>query len=41
MTFATMFPENVERLVIDGVMDPIDYYSAGWATNLRSEQLMA
>ncbi|THU82302.1 alpha/beta-hydrolase [Dendrothele bispora CBS 962.96] len=34
-TFAAMFPDKVERLVIDGVVDSVDYYSAGWKTNLR------
>jgi pimeloyl-ACP methyl ester carboxylesterase len=30
MTFATMFPDSVERLILDGVVDPVDYYSAQW-----------
>ncbi|KAK1231140.1 hypothetical protein PQX77_005746 [Marasmius sp. AFHP31] len=35
-TFAAMFPDNVERLVIDGVVDVTDdYYTAQWTTNLR------
>ncbi|KAG6848122.1 hypothetical protein H0H93_003224 [Arthromyces matolae] len=43
-TFASMFPENIERLVIDGVVDIEDYYKndrppngsppALWSTNL-------
>lgn len=34
-TFAAMFPDNVGRLVIDGVVDPVDYYSTQWRSNLR------
>ncbi|KAK1230898.1 hypothetical protein PQX77_005976, partial [Marasmius sp. AFHP31] len=35
-TFAAMFPGNVERLVIDGVVDVTDdYYTAQWTTDLR------
>ncbi|KAK6988641.1 Abhydrolase-4 domain-containing protein [Favolaschia claudopus] len=34
-TFAEMFPDKIERLVIDGVMDPEDYYSTSWLTNLH------
>lgn len=34
-TFASMYPDNVERLVIDGVMDSKDYYSTTWLTNLE------
>ncbi|KAK7020066.1 Abhydrolase-4 domain-containing protein, partial [Favolaschia claudopus] len=33
-TFAAMFPDKVERLIIDGVMDADDYYSTSWKTNL-------
>ncbi|THW00107.1 hypothetical protein D6D25_08870, partial [Aureobasidium pullulans] len=32
--FAAMFPERVERLVLDGVVDVVDYQQAAWATNL-------
>ncbi|KAJ7608506.1 TAP-like protein-domain-containing protein [Mycena polygramma] len=33
-TFASMFPENVGRLVVDGVVDPEDYFETEWFTNL-------
>ncbi|KAF8905805.1 TAP-like protein-domain-containing protein [Gymnopilus junonius] len=33
-TFAAMFPNNVERLVIDGVADSEDYYATLWSNNL-------
>ncbi|KAJ2923798.1 hypothetical protein H1R20_g13300, partial [Candolleomyces eurysporus] len=33
-TYAAMYPDNIERLVIDGVMDSEDYYATGWLTNL-------
>ncbi|TCD64930.1 hypothetical protein EIP91_003427 [Steccherinum ochraceum] len=33
-TFAAMFPDNVGRVVIDGVVDSETYYSAQWSTNL-------
>lgn len=34
-TFAAMFPDNVGRLIIDGVADSPDYYKAQWSINLR------
>ncbi|KAF8482305.1 Alpha/Beta hydrolase protein [Gautieria morchelliformis] len=33
-TYAALFPDNIERLVIDGVVDFDDYYSGGWSKNL-------
>ncbi|KAF8075851.1 hypothetical protein FPV67DRAFT_1469501 [Lyophyllum atratum] len=33
-TFASMFPDKIERLVIDGVVDIKNYYSTLWSTNL-------
>lgn len=36
MTFATLFPDNVERLVLDGVLDAPDYFTAEWSKNLQS-----
>ncbi|KAJ6487393.1 Alpha/Beta hydrolase protein [Mycena vitilis] len=33
-TFATMFPENVGRIVIDGVADAEDYFATAWSDNL-------
>ncbi|KAK5065152.1 hypothetical protein LTR84_000988 [Exophiala bonariae] len=34
-TFASMFPERVGRVILDGVVDADDYVSTGWTTNLR------
>jgi hypothetical protein len=34
MTFATMFPERVERVVVDGVVDADDYYNSKLALYL-------
>jgi hypothetical protein len=34
MTFASMFPNNVGRLVIDGVVSPQDYYTGEWTKTL-------
>ncbi|KAL0564779.1 hypothetical protein V5O48_017258, partial [Marasmius crinis-equi] len=31
-TFASMFPDKVERLIVDGVVDPTDYYTTKWLT---------
>ncbi|KAJ7442729.1 TAP-like protein-domain-containing protein [Mycena galericulata] len=33
-TFASMFPNNVERLVIDGVADSENYFATEWSNNL-------
>jgi pimeloyl-ACP methyl ester carboxylesterase len=33
-TFASLFPNNVGWLVLDGVVDAEDYYHNGWRTNL-------
>lgn len=33
-TFASMFPNNVGRLILDGVFDAQDYYDLGWRTNI-------
>ncbi|KAJ3514621.1 hypothetical protein NMY22_g14669 [Coprinellus aureogranulatus] len=33
-TFASLYPDNIERFIIDGVVDAEDYYSAGWFSNL-------
>ncbi|KIJ41487.1 hypothetical protein M422DRAFT_229571 [Sphaerobolus stellatus SS14] len=33
-TFAAMFPDNVERLIIDGVVEFSDYYEGRWYSNL-------
>jgi hypothetical protein len=29
-----MFPESVERIVVDGVVDALDYYAGEYRTNL-------
>ncbi|KAF7318129.1 Abhydrolase-4 domain-containing protein [Mycena chlorophos] len=34
-TFAAMFPDNIERFIIDGVMDAESYYSTQWSDNLQ------
>ncbi|KAK1234091.1 hypothetical protein PQX77_002710 [Marasmius sp. AFHP31] len=34
-TFASMFPDKVERLVIDGIVDPEDYYRTNWFTGTK------
>lgn len=34
-SFASMFPERVGRMVLDGVVDADDYAAAGWTTNLQ------
>ncbi|KAF8514404.1 TAP-like protein-domain-containing protein, partial [Gautieria morchelliformis] len=33
-TYAALYPDNIERLVIDGVVDFDDYYSGSWSKNL-------
>ncbi|EKM58438.1 uncharacterized protein PHACADRAFT_252753, partial [Phanerochaete carnosa HHB-10118-sp] len=38
-TFAAMFPNHVERLIIDGVADAEDYYSGLWSNNLLDTDL--
>ncbi|CRG88472.1 Putative hydrolase Mb2248c [Talaromyces islandicus] len=34
-TFASMFPNNVGRIIADGVLDAADYYDLGWKKNLQ------
>lgn len=34
-TFASMFPERVGRVVLDGVVDADDYTATGWTSNLQ------
>ncbi|EJD49761.1 alpha/beta-hydrolase [Auricularia subglabra TFB-10046 SS5] len=34
-TYAAMFPDNVGRVILDGVLDAENYYSAAWDNNLR------
>ncbi|EJD44688.1 hypothetical protein AURDEDRAFT_103901 [Auricularia subglabra TFB-10046 SS5] len=35
ITFSAMFPEHVGRVIVDGVADTENYYSAAWDNNLR------
>ncbi|CAI0641696.1 unnamed protein product [Colletotrichum noveboracense] len=34
-TFSVMHPDRVSRVLIEGVVDPDDYYSANWLKNLQ------
>ena len=34
-TFASMFPERIGRMILDGVVDADDYAATGWTTNLQ------
>ncbi|KAF2794937.1 hypothetical protein K505DRAFT_303100 [Melanomma pulvis-pyrius CBS 109.77] len=33
-TFATLFPDRIGRMILDGVVDGEDYYQGKWAANL-------
>ncbi|KAF3042883.1 hypothetical protein E8E12_003513 [Didymella heteroderae] len=33
-TFAQLFPDRVGRMIIDGVMDPSDYYDGAWTKSV-------
>jgi pimeloyl-ACP methyl ester carboxylesterase len=35
-TFSAMHPDRVGRIVIDGVVDPMDHYSGAWLTQLQN-----
>lgn len=37
-TFAAMFPDRVERLVVDGVVEYGNYMSGNWSSNLRDTE---
>jgi len=37
-TFAAMFPDRVERLVVDGVVEYENYRSGNWSSNLRDTE---
>ncbi|EXJ92764.1 hypothetical protein A1O3_01316 [Capronia epimyces CBS 606.96] len=39
-TFASMYPERVGRLVLDGVVDAQDYYHGPWLANLADTDLI-
>lgn len=34
-TFAQLFPDRVGKMIIDGVMDPSDYYDGAWIESIR------
>lgn len=34
-TFASMFPDRVQRMALDGVVNALDYMGDGWSTNLQ------
>ncbi|OKL60646.1 hypothetical protein UA08_04053 [Talaromyces atroroseus] len=34
VTFASMFPDKVDRMIVDGVLDASDYYDLAWKQNL-------
>jgi pimeloyl-ACP methyl ester carboxylesterase len=34
-TFASMFPDRIGRMILDGVVDADDYAATGWTTNLQ------
>ncbi|KAF8464238.1 Alpha/Beta hydrolase protein [Kalaharituber pfeilii] len=40
MTFGKMFPDKVERMVLDGVVDALDYYDATWLQNLLDTEVV-
>lgn len=33
-TFASLYPDHVGKMVLDGVVDASDYYNLGWSSNL-------
>lgn len=35
-----MFPDRIQRAVLDGVADSHDYMAAGWSTNLRDTDIL-
>jgi pimeloyl-ACP methyl ester carboxylesterase len=39
-TLAAMFPERIQRAVLDGVADSHDYMAGGWSTNLRDTDIL-
>jgi pimeloyl-ACP methyl ester carboxylesterase len=39
-TLSAMYPDRIERAVLDGVADSHDYMAAGWGTNLRDTDML-
>ncbi len=37
-TFASLYPDRVKRMVLDGVIDAPDYVATGWSTNLQDTE---
>jgi len=37
-TFASMFPGRVGRMVLDGVVDAMDYAATGWTSNMQDNK---
>lgn len=38
ITYAAMFPDDVERIVVDGLINIPDYFNLGWSTNLQDTE---
>lgn len=38
-TLADMYPERVQRVILDGVVDSFDYYQGGWTSNLQDTDM--
>ena len=37
-TFASMYPDRIDRMVLDGVVNVTDYYTGGWKTDLLDDE---
>lgn len=37
-TFASMFPDRIEKMILDGVFEASDYYSLKWRSNTRDTE---
>ena len=37
-TFASMYPNRINRMVLDGVVNITDYYTGGWKTDLLDDE---
>jgi pimeloyl-ACP methyl ester carboxylesterase len=38
-TLADMYPDRVERVILDGVVDSFDYHKGGWISNLQDTDM--